>query len=186
MTPITNYPKYSINTDGEIFSSHKTGNRRLKQAELKCGYLRVVLCSGSGKTYKEKRYSVHRLVAEQFLPNPLNLPYVNHIDNDRGNSKLSNLEWCTHSENMRHCHKQGHCSNLAASEKSRLKNEARMLTKFQNLLGDNFIGFVPIPPGTKRARRHVIFICDSCKTTYTARSDSSTFRTNCLCFTCAR
>lgn len=53
------------------------------------------------------RTTVHRLVAEAFIPNPNNLPEVNHIDSNRSNNHVSNLEWVTHSENMRHSYNKG-------------------------------------------------------------------------------
>lgn len=56
------------------------------------GYLRV--------KYKRKMYSVHRLVAECFTPNPDNLPQVNHIDEDKTNNDVSNLEWCDRKYNI--------------------------------------------------------------------------------------
>ena len=59
------------------------------------GYPQVRL-SKDGKSYD---ITIHRLIAEAFIPNPNNLPCVNHIDQDRGNSVLSNLEWCTYSYN---------------------------------------------------------------------------------------
>ena len=58
------------------------------------GYLRVKI--------KNKTYSVHRLIAEAFIPNPECKPQVNHIDSDRGNNRVENLEWVTASENVLH------------------------------------------------------------------------------------
>ncbi len=61
------------------------------------GYMRIKIDS--------KTYSVHRLIAEAFLPNPELKPQVNHIDFDRGNNRIENLEWVTASENILHRYK---------------------------------------------------------------------------------
>lgn len=61
-------------------------------------YLIVYLSKESQKTNKK----IHRLVAQAFIPNPENKPQVNHIDWDKTNNHVDNLEWCTSSENMRH------------------------------------------------------------------------------------
>ena len=60
------------------------------------GYFKVIL----HKDGKQKRYQVHRLVAEAFIPNPDNLPIVNHKDENKINNCVWNLEWCTYSYNL--------------------------------------------------------------------------------------
>lgn len=61
----------------------------------KCGGYKAI-------RYNAKQYSVHRLVAEAFIDNPNNKPEVNHIDGNKDNNNVSNLEWVTHSENIKH------------------------------------------------------------------------------------
>ena len=67
------------------------GEKILKQIKNKFGYLRVYLY----KNRKAKCYAIHRLVAQVFIPNPYNLPQVNHKDEDKSNNRVDNLEWCT-------------------------------------------------------------------------------------------
>lgn len=59
------------------------------------------------KNGKEKLLRVHRLVAMAFLPNPNNLPQVNHKDGNKQNNSVDNLEWCEQSDNMKHAYKNG-------------------------------------------------------------------------------
>ena len=68
----------------------------LKPQKDKGGYLKVNLC----KEGKVKMCKIHRLVAQAFIPNPKNLPQVNHKDEDKQNNAASNLEWCTHFYNI--------------------------------------------------------------------------------------
>lgn len=63
------------------------------------GYVRLMLSNGGDR---EHSHFVHRLVAEAFIPNPGDLPEVNHKDQDKGNNRADNLEWCTHKENSRY------------------------------------------------------------------------------------
>ena len=69
----------------------------LAPASIK-GYLVVNL----SKDGSNKRYYIHRLVASAFIPNPDNLPEVNHIDENKMNNSVENLEWCNHSYNSNH------------------------------------------------------------------------------------
>ena len=57
---------------------------------------------GLYKNGKQKMFGVHRLVAQAFIDNPLNLPIVNHKDGNKRNNAVSNLEWCTQKENVAH------------------------------------------------------------------------------------
>jgi hypothetical protein len=67
------------------------------------GYQAITLCAN--KTQKTK--TIHRLVAETFIENIENKPQVNHIDGNKSNNKLENLEWMTSSENVKHALKLG-------------------------------------------------------------------------------
>lgn len=67
------------------------------------GYLKVYLSKKSKKYTK----SVHRIVAESFIKNPHDKKTVNHIDGDKTNNKVENLEWATNEENMRHAFNMG-------------------------------------------------------------------------------
>lgn len=85
---------YEISNLGNV--RNKASGRLLKPRKSSNGYLRVILYKGDG-TYKN--YSVHRLVANAFLPNPLNLPEVNHKDFNKLNNSVDNLEWCSRQYN---------------------------------------------------------------------------------------
>lgn len=86
---ITDFPKYLIDTDGNIYN--KRTNKKLKISDNGRGYKKVSLYTEEGKTINKY---VHRLVAETFIDNPNNLSEVNHIDEDKANNSVDNLEWC--------------------------------------------------------------------------------------------
>lgn len=100
---------------------------------LKRGYVRVTL----SKDYKTERFQVHRLVADHFIPNPENKPFINHIDNNGLNNHVSNLEWCTHSENMIHAQKQGRLFNSQskAGKKGGQVRKQKADIEIQSLIG---------------------------------------------------
>lgn len=93
---IPDYPNYSITTSGIVFNKKK--GKPVKWFKSSSGYWEVDL----SKDGTHKRFSVHRLVAIVFIPNPNNLPEVNHKDGNRLNPDISNLEWVTGRQNIRH------------------------------------------------------------------------------------
>lgn len=93
--------EYAINKNGRILSllTDQIANTSVDTN----GYLMVNLYK-DGKRYAKR---VHILVAQAFIPNPDNLPVVNHIDGNKTNPNVTNLEWCTYSENTQHAHRTG-------------------------------------------------------------------------------
>lgn len=102
---IKGYPNYSVTEEGQVYSW--VSLKWLKQEISNVGYKRVCLSRKGIAT----KVSVHRLVAEAFVPNPNGLPHVNHLDNDKTNNRTANLVWCTPKENSEHMVKQGRHSN---------------------------------------------------------------------------
>lgn len=113
---IDQFPNYRIYEDGRV-QNIKT-NRFLKPGINGHGYLSVVL-SLNGRMYSN---SIHRLLAQEFISNPENKPCVNHIDGNKLNNSLDNLEWVTYSENILHAYRIG------------LNEAARKTSKFNGLL----------------------------------------------------
>ena len=105
--------QYQINENGEIYNT-KTNNF-LKGHIENTGYVSVNLNINGIK----KNYSLHRLMADTFLDNPNNLPIVNHIDGDKTNNKLENLEWVSQSQNRYHAIQTG-ISNLAVGKREKI------------------------------------------------------------------
>ena len=106
---------YSVDEAGNVYSkdrivNHNCGGlavkkgKRLQPETTGCGYLRVLLIDREGK---RSHLSVHRIVAKAYIPNPNNLPQVNHKDGNKRNNHISNLEWCTSQQNNVHALENG-------------------------------------------------------------------------------
>ncbi len=91
---IESHGGYSISTKGRV----KGRKFQVLAQRTYDGYKLISLTEWQEQ--KRKVFRVHRLVAEAFLPNPLGLPEVNHIDRNRANNRVENLEWCTRAENV--------------------------------------------------------------------------------------
>lgn len=98
--------RYAVSSFGRVvtFGFHDCGrvpkknfSPKILKTDLARGYLRLCLY----KNKKQYKKVVHRLVAEAFIPNPNNYPTVDHIDRNRQNNKVTNLRWCTLSDNMK-------------------------------------------------------------------------------------
>lgn len=103
---IKGFDNYTITSTG-VVRNKKTGNRLFGNINHD-GYLRVKLTNNG----KSRSIFVHRLVAEHFLPNDDDTLEVNHIDENKLNNNIENLEWVDHTQNMRHsCDKKVICLN---------------------------------------------------------------------------
>lgn len=92
---------YKVSSDGKIYSinyNHTNTIQEIKPRKNKHGYLQVGLYING----KCKRITVHKLVALTFIPNPHNYTQVNHIDGNKNNNCVNNLEWCSPKQNIHH------------------------------------------------------------------------------------
>ena len=135
--PIKGYEGlYEVSNTGEIKSlprvrkngksSYLQKEKLLRQSNTTTGYKKVELV----KDGKRKSLKVHRLVAQAFIPNPQNKPQVNHLDGNKINNNVSNLEWATISENVQHGYDTGLNSNKYTLDEEKI---IKLYTEGQSL-----------------------------------------------------
>ena len=113
--------QYQVSNFGRVRSLHYKNPYIMKLKPGKRGYVGVFFINKNDKTYHYTGKAVHRLVAEAFIPNPDNLPQVNHKDENRSNNRADNLEWCTNKYNCNYGNYSKHV------------REARLGMKFSDL-----------------------------------------------------
>lgn len=153
---------YLVSNYGNVKGT-KRGN--VLKTDDTSGYSRVTL-SKDGKT---TRFLVHRLVAYAFIPHNTDKPHVNHLDNDPLNNHVNNLEWCTHSENMIHAHKQDRLANIKASQAAIDINYGRYADTHKERLGSRFLGYYPFrqikttPKPLTKSQSAIKYLCSECE-----------------------
>ena len=108
-----------VSSDGEI----KSHGKIIQGAICSNGYKQIHV-SNKGQS---ERHFVHRLVAEAFIPNPDKLPVVNHIDGNKQNNAMTNLEWCDYSYNLKHAYKMNLRSAAGESNNMHKLKESEVL-----------------------------------------------------------
>lgn len=143
---VKDYPMYYVSEAGDVYSLHSGKMKKMKLwLDGQKRYYMVSLCNGN-KVPKKKL--VHRLVAETFIPNPNNLPEVNHIDYNNKNNNVQNLEWCDRGYNMAHCFKKYtqirnyrpcviYQDNNLIKEFQSVAEASRYATKYLNISGSS-------------------------------------------------
>lgn len=122
---------YQVSNYGKVKSFPRKGTQAKEERILKVsytynGYERVNLC----KNNKNKLYLVHRLVAETFILNPNEYPQINHIDENKQNNKVNNLEWCTRSYNINY----GNRNNCLNKEVWQYDLKGKLIKKWKSTM----------------------------------------------------
>ena len=129
--PIHKSGKFYVDINGDIY---RTNSKKLAKQSS----------TGRNKNYKTVSYTengkqyicyVHRLVAETYIKNPYNKPKVNHIDGNKLNNHVENLEWVTQSENMKHAYKNGLAKSPMIGRFGKLNTRSKTVYKY-SLHGD--------------------------------------------------
>lgn len=137
--------RYEVTENGEVISlikgaRNKSGYKILKHWLEKDGYHTITLW----KNRKPKQFRVHRLVAEAFIPNPSRLAQVNHIDGNKDNNAVSNLEWVSLEENIRHAYEIGIYKKGEERKESKLTNEQVKWIRENYIKGSRELGARPL------------------------------------------
>lgn len=159
--PIAKCPQFEISNDGQI---KNTKTRKILKQNVLNEYNAVVTKVGGRKGINIV-FRVHRELAIAFIPNPENKPCANHIDGNKLNNSLDNLEWCTHSENSIHAVKLGLCDFDSIrgenNSKSILTEDLIKKIKSEVIPNDRNFGYRALARKYNIARSTVLGACSS-------------------------
>ena len=153
--------------DRYVNSAIKNNNKVIKKGKILRSnsnwnnYLQVHL----SKYGKSKMITIHRLVAQTFIPNPKNLPQINHKDGNKLNNCIDNLEWCTAKENVNHSWKLG-LSKPYQRSKGKLTNYSKSLCKKveqYDLQGNLLNVYNSLSEASRKTNCFASDICSCCK-----------------------
>ena len=130
---------YYVTEDGKIYSNFKN-KLKLRNPSICEGYYRLDLYGNQ----KGKFYFVHRMVAECYIPNPDNLPKINHKDTNRLNNHVLNLEWITSKGNSEHASELGLYNHGESHPKSKLSIEDINWIRNNCIPNDSQFGYRPL------------------------------------------
>lgn len=119
---------YQVSNFGRIKSFSRNKSKILSNRKAPTSIYARIILSKNGIT---KTLSIHRLVAEAFIPNPENKPQVNHIDGNKFNNHVENLEWATASENTQHAFNTGLATALRGSQNGAAKLTAEQIAEIR-------------------------------------------------------
>lgn len=125
---IEGYENYEVRPNGDVINT--VTDRVLKPGKDGSGYLFVHLYKNS----KPKKFLIHRLVSQAFIPNPLNLPFVNHKDEDKTNNKVENLEWCTHEYNLNYGTRNERISKAMSKPILQLRKDGSLIRVWSSVM----------------------------------------------------
>lgn len=137
---------YKISESGEVWSKDRMcvdslGRKRFRKGQrikpdiAPNGYYRVTLAKGG----KKKQKYLHRLIAEYFIPNPQNLPQINHKDGNKLNCKIENLEWVSVQDNVIHAYKNGLINHVRGTDHPNYGKCGRESKRAKRIMATNVI-----------------------------------------------
>lgn len=155
------FSKYEILKDGTVYRKQRTYTdslgRTITLKRIKCkpkinrGYYVYRLVNDSGKY---KNITAHRLVALEYIPNPNNYPVINHIDGNKLNNNVDNLEWCTVHHNNMHAVNMGLYKNLKSvvqlDKNGKIINTFKSIREAERMTGIDSSGIAKCCKGKRK------------------------------------